>query len=465
MKKQLIVLIGCSAMLSSCNLYKSYERPEGIIVSDSLYRNTAAPYAILDGDTTNFGNTPWQQVFVEPELQTLINKALAQNTDIRTADLTIQQAEAALKVSRLAYLPALTFSPQGTLSSYDGAKATQVYNIPVQASWQLGALGSIRNTKKQYEASLEQSKAYKQVARTSIIAAVANMYYTLQMLDEQLATTTATIALWKKNVAAMESMYEAGGMGITGAAVAQSKANLYQIESTVPALEEGIVTTENALCAILHETPHAVTRGKFNAENFPADMAAGVPLQLLSNRPDVKAAEMQLAYAFYGTNIARSNFYPSLTISGTAGWTNNGGMGIVNPGKVLTNAVASLVQPLFNRGALTANLKINKLKQEQATLQFEQVLLNAGQEVSNSLTAYQSCIAQEQSIKKQVGQLEKAVEETNFLFTHGNTTSYLETLTAQQSLLSARLSLISQKFDKVQAAISLYQALGGGREM
>ncbi len=451
-------------MLTSCNLYKDYERPEGI-VSDSLYRDASAPYAILANDTTNFGNTPWQKVFVEPELQTLINKALAQNTDIRTADLAIQQAEAGLKISRLAYLPALSFSPQGTLTSFDGAPATKIYSIPIQASWQLGAFGSIRNTKKQYEATLEQSKAYKQVARTSIISAVANLYYTLQMLDEQLATTKATIKLWNKNVFAMESMYEAGGMQVTAAAVAQAKANLYQIESTVPALEEGIVTAENAICTILHETPRPIARGKFNADNFPTDLSVGVPLQLLANRPDVKAAEMQLAAAFYATNVARSNFYPSLTISGSAGWTNSGGMGITNPAKILASAVGSITQPLFNRGALTANLKINKAKQEQAQLNFEQVLLNAGQEVSNALTKYQTCINKEQSIKKQVAQLEKAVETTNYLFSHGNTTTYLETLTAQQSLLSANLSLISQKFDKVQAAITLYQALGGGREM
>ncbi len=463
MKKQLLILISCSAMLTSCNIYKSYERQEGI-VSDELYRDTSAPYAILANDTTNFGNMPWQQVFVEPELQSLISKALEHNTDIRTADLTIRQAEAALQVSRLAYLPALVLSPQGTVASWDGQKATQTYNIPVQASWQFGAMGSIRNTKKQYQASLEQSKAYKQVIRTSIIAAVANMYYTLQMLDEQLAMTKATIGIWEKNVYAMESMLEAGGM-TTAAAVAQAKANLYQIQSTVPALEESIVTTENALCSVLHETPHAIVRGKFNGDNFPSELSAGVPLQLLSNRPDVKAAEMQLAYAFYGTNLARTNFYPSLTISGSAGWTNSGGGAIVNPGKILASAVGSIVQPLFNRGALIANLKISKAKQEQAQLAFEQSLLNAGQEVSNALTKYQSCINQEQSIKKQVAELETAVEKTNFLFLHDNTTSYIATLTAQQSLLSAQLSLISQKFDKVQAAISLYQALGGGREM
>ena len=237
-------------MLSSCHIYSNYERPENI-VSDSLYRDTTAAYAVLASDTANFGNMSWQEVFSEPQLQALINKALVQNADIRTADLTIQQAEAALNVSRLAYLPALNFAPQATVSSFDGAKATQTYSLPVQASWQIDVFGSVRNQKKQYEMQLEQSKAYKQAARTGIISGVANLYYTLQMLDEQLATTNATIEIWKKNVNAMETMFQVGGL-TNSAAVSQAKANLYQIESTVPTLEQSISSAENSLCLLLH---------------------------------------------------------------------------------------------------------------------------------------------------------------------------------------------------------------------
>lgn len=461
MKKQLLYIIGCSALLSSCHIYGNYERPENVVI-DSLYRDTTAAYAVLASDTANFGNMPWQEVYAEPQLQVLINKALMQNTDIRKADLTIQQAQAALKVSRLAYLPALNFSPQGTISSFDGAKATKTYSLPVQASWQIDVFGSVRNQKKQYEMQLEQSKAYKQAARTSIISGVANLYYTLQMLDEQLATTKATIEIWKKNVEAMETMFQVGGL-TNSAAVSQAKANLYQIESTVPALEQSITSAENSLCLLLHEPPHPIQRGAFNGVTFSEKLSVGVPLQLLSNRPDVRASELQLAYAFYGVNVARSSFYPSITLSGTAGWTNSGGRGIVNPAKFLASAVGSLVQPLFNHGALIANLKISKLQQEQALLNFEQSLLKAGNEVSDALSNYQSYALQETAQAKRVAELEKAVESTEFLFSHGNTTTYLETLTAQQSLLSAKLSLISNKFDKAQAVISLYQALGGGR--
>ena len=463
MKKHLIIILGCTAMLSSCHLYSNYERPQGL-VSDSLYRDTTSTYAVLQGDTTNFGNTPWQEVFTDPYLQGLIEKALQNNADIRTADLTIQQAEAGLMTSRLAYLPSLALSPQGTISSFDGSKATKTYSIPVQASWQIDAFGTLRNAKRQAEASLLQSKAYKQVTRTSIIASVANMYYTLQMLDEQLKITRETSKIWEKNVAAMEAMQQAGG-GTTSAAVAQSKANYYQILTTIPTLEQNIKETENSLCSILHEAPHPIERSRFNADNFPSSFSAGVPMQLLSNRPDVRAAEMQLAYAFYGVNKARGNFYPQITLSGSAGWTNSAGAMIVNPAKFVASAVGSLVQPLFQKGQLRANLKVAKAQQESAQLAFEQKLLDAGREVSNALSLYQASTLEEESRKKQVEQLEKAVEYTDYLFTHGNSTTYLEKLTAQQSLLQGQLSLISDKFDKVQAAISLYQALGGGREL
>lgn len=461
--KHLLTIIGCSALLASCSLYKNYERPESLTQGlDSLFRDTTSTYSVVKADTTNFGNTPWQEVFTDPQLQELINKALANNTNMRDADLTIQQAEAGLKVARLAYYPSLSLTPSGTASAWDWQKASKIYNIPATASWQLGSWGSLRNNRKQSEVGVEVSKAAKQATRTAIIASVANMYYTLQMLDEQLKTTEATVTIWTENVRAMEAMKK-GGM-TTEAAVAQSKANLYQLQASVPALRQSISQTENSLCSVLHEAPHPISRSAFNADNFPTSYSTGVALQLLSNRPDVRAAELQLASKFYGVNIARSAFYPSLTLTGSLGWTNSSGMGIVNPGKFLWSTVASLVQPLFQNGKLKANLKISKLELESAQLNFEQTLLDAGNEVSNALATYQSAAAQEILCQKQVDALASALDKTQVLFQHSTGTTYLEILTAQQSLVSAQLSLIQEKFDKIQAAITLYQALGGGRE-
>lgn len=449
------MLVGCSG------IYKNYERPASLTQGmDSLYRNTTEN--VVNADTASYGNTPWQEVFTDPQLQALINKALANNTNLLNADLSIQQIQADLKMQRLAYYPSIAFQPQGTMSSWDFNKASKTYAFPIAASWQFASMGTIRNTKKQYEMNLEMTKAAKQAARTTIIANVANLYYTLQMLDEQLKTTQATINIWAENVRAMEAMKE-GGM-TNQAAVSQAKANYYNLQSTVPTLKNSITQTENALCTLMCEAPHSISRGTFNADNFPTSYSIGMPVQLLANRPDVHAAEMKIASAFYNVNIAKAAFYPSLNITAQGSWTNNAGM-IVNPGKILATLLGSISQPLFANGRLKANLKISQLQYEAAQNDFKSTLLSAGQEVSNALAQYQAAAQQEEACRHQVAELTTALENTKMLFQHSASTTYLETLTAQQSLIQAQLTLISDKFDKVQAAINLYQALGGGREV
>ena len=457
MKKILFILAG-TLVLAGCKSYKNYERPQSIedTAKEQLFRD------VQGTDTMSFGNMPWREVFTDAQLQQLIEKALAQNTDLQKADHNIQKARIGLKVSKLSYLPTLAVAPQGQIASFDGGKATKTYTLPLSLSWELGSWGSLRNNRKKAGVDTLIAASAKQATQTAIVSAVANLYYTMQMLDEQLRTTNETVVLWKKNVDAMEAMQEAGLT--TNAAVAQARANFYELQTTIPTLEHSIRQTENALCVILNEAPHPIARSAFNADAFPADFSTGVPLQLLSSRPDVKIAELQLASAFYNTNIARSAFYPSLTLSGTAGWTNSAGSMVLNPAKFIANAVGSLVQPLFAQGKLRAQYKIAKIEQESLTLDFRNTLLSAGQEVSDALSAYQTAIAKAEKRQLEVEQLEQALEKTLFLFSHGNTTSYLETLTAQQSLLSAQLSLISDKYSKLQAAITLYQALGGGRD-
>lgn len=460
--KHILPIIGCSVMLVGCSgIYKNYERPASLTQGmDSLYRNTTEN--VVNADTASYGNTPWQEVFTDPQLQAIINKALANNTNLLNADLSIQHLQAGLKMQRLAYYPSIAFQPQGTMSSWDFNKASKTYAFPIAASWQFASMGTIRNTKKQYEMNLEMTKAAKQAARTTIIANVANLYYTLQMLDEQLKTTQATINIWAENVRAMEAMKE-GGM-TNQAAVSQAKANYYNLQSTVPTLKNSITQTENALCTLMCEAPHSISRGTFNADNFPTSYSIGMPVQLLANRPDVHAAEMKIASAFYNVNIAKAAFYPSLNITAQGSWTNKAGM-IVNPGKILATLLGSISQPLFANGRLKANLKISQLQYEAAQNDFKSTLLSAGQEVSNALAQYQAAAQQEEACRHQVAELTTALENTKMLFQHSASTTYLETLTAQQSLIQAQLTLISDKFDKVQAAINLYQALGGGREV
>lgn len=444
---------------NSCRIYKSYERPENMPTS-GLFRDTLTTTGVLTSDTINFGNTPWRQVFTDPALQSLIERALERNTDLLSAEETVKQAQAMLTASKLAYLPSLSLSPQGTISSFDGAKATKTYSVPVTASWQLDIFGSIRNAKEQSKSVLLQSSAYKQSVQTQLIANIASLYYTMLMLDEQLRITRETSEIWKKNVDAMEAMQKAAMTD--AAAVEQSRANYLQVLATIPTLEQSIRESENALSVILREPPHTITRSTLAEQHMSENLSAGVPLQLLANRPDVRAAEYSLREAFYVTNAAYSAFYPQLTITGSAGWTNSNGM-IVNPGKVLTTLIGQLTQPLFAQGRLTANLKVTKSQERVAQLNFEQALLNAGQEVSNALYSYKSSMEKANLDKKQVESLTITRDRTNELFKYDASTTYLEKLTAEMSLLNAQLTLVNDEYSKLQAVVDLYAALGGGR--
>ena len=380
-----------------------------------------------------------------------------------TAAQNVKAAEASLLSARLAYAPSLGLSPQGTISSFDKNAATKTYSLPVTASWQVDLFGQLLNSKRNAQVTLKQMKAYRQAVQTQVVSNIANMYYTLMMLDRQLEITKATAEILKKNAETMEAMKDAAMYSINSAGVEQSKAAYAQVLASIPDIEQSIRETENALSTLLGEAPHAIKRGELEAQVLPTELSAGVPIQLLSNRPDVKAAEMNLASTYYNTNAARAAFYPQITISGSAGWTNSAGSVIVNPGKLLASVVGSLTQPLFYRGSNIARLKIAKAQQEEAKLAFQQTVLNAGSEVSNALSLYQTTAEKTSARQLQVESAEKGAEYTKELFNLG-TSTYLEVLSAEQSLLSARLSQVSDHFDSMQAVVSLYQALGGGRE-
>ena len=243
----IFMLLLAAFSLYSCRIYSNYERPSNLPTT-GLYRDTTSVTGILVSDTLNFGNTPWRQVFTDANLQALIEKALTKNTDLLNAQENIEQAQAALKSAKLAYLPSLSLNAQGTLSSFDGGKAVKTYSVPLVASWQADLFGSIRNAKEQAKSVLMQSSAYKQSVQTQIIANVANLYYTLLMLDEQLQTTRETSELWGKNVKAMEAMQKAAMTNT--ASVEQSRANYLQINATIPSLQESIRETENSICEI-----------------------------------------------------------------------------------------------------------------------------------------------------------------------------------------------------------------------
>lgn len=460
MKKQIIGIVCVAAMMSSCHIYKSYDRPETIYAS-GIYRDPASPTDTLAvSDTANMGNLPWREVFRDAKLQALIEEGLANNVDMQAAALRVKEAKVMLTAAKLSYLPSINFTPQGTLSSFDKSKPSQTYQLPVSASWEIDLFGKILNSKRGQKVAYEQSKYTEQAVRSQIICGIANIYYSLLMLDRQVEITTETTDIYKENVRVMEAMKIAGMS--TEAAVAQMRAAYSQVQASLLDLQRQVRETENSLCVLLAKAPQQIDRNTLDEQVMPENLTVGVPLQLLENRPDVKIAEMTLASAYYATNQARSAFYPGLNITGTAGWTNSSGQGIVNPGKLILNAVASLAQPIFNNGKLIANLKVSKAEEKIAQMNYQQTILEAGQEVSDALYLYDTQNEKLGHDRAQVDQLDKAVTYTKALFQSGDAT-YLEILTAQQSLLSAQLTEVSDNFQRMQAVINLYSALGGGR--
>ena len=444
--------------MSSCNIYRKYQRPE--VVVNGLYRDVTSDTDTLKSDTANMGNLPWKEMFTDSKLQALIEEGLANNLDLQTAALRVKEYEAQLLSARLAYLPSFNLTPTGTVASFDNSKATQTYQLPVAASWEVDLFGRLLNSKRAAKAALLQSEWYRQAVQTQVVAAIANGYYTLLMLDAQLSLSEETAKSWAESVRTTRALKDAALT--TQAAVSQSEAQYNAVEISIVELRQQIREAENALCLLLGRPAGAVERGMLDEQDISAELSAGVPVQLLSNRPDVRQAEAALMVAFANTNVARSAFYPQLTLSGTAGWTNSVGSQVLNPGKLILSATAGLVQPIFNKGANTAKLRVAKAQQEEARLAFQKSLLNAGNEVSNALYQYKTVQDKKLSREEQIFSLEAAVKETEEL-QRLSTTTYLEVLTARQTLLSARLSQVADAFQELQAMVNLYQALGGGR--
>ena len=456
---KIFLFASASLLMTSCGLYNKYERPQ--VDTYGLVRDVASNTDTLAvADTASFGNLPWREVFTDPQLQSLIETGLANNTNLLNAALNVKMVEDQLIIAKLAFVPGFTFSPQGTVASWDGNKTSKTYSLPVTASWSVDLFGNLLNVKRSAQMALLATKDYQQVVQTKVISNIANMYYTLLMLDKQLQVVNDMSKLVEETWNIMKIQKELGRVKETS--VQSAEANLYSVQAQAADLKRQIRETENSLSLLLGQQAQTIKRGTFEGQSLPSKFSTGIGLQLLNNRPDVHYAEMSLAQCFYDVNAARSKFYPNITISGTGAFTNSGGGGIVNPGKWLLSAVGSLTQPIFAHGQIIAGLKVAKAKQEQAYNTWQNAVLSAGSEVSNALVLYNSSDEKSKLEEKQVESLKKNVEYNKMLFNDGSAT-YLEVITAQQSLLNAELSKVADDFYKMQAVVNLYYALGGGR--
>lgn len=443
--------------VSSCNIYKRYELPtdENAIVADFGKALEAQP------DSTTLPYLGWQQIFQDPKLQNLITLALANNKDLKNAKLNVDIAAAQLQGAKLSYFPSLTFTPNGGSASYGGSHMNWSYTLPLAAQWEIDAFAKILNRKRGAKVNLEMAQDYENAVRSQIVCGVANVYYSLVMLYQQLDLSKRTSEIWKEQVESMALMKDAGRTN--EAAVVQSRANYYNILSSIPTLENSINQLQNTMSLLLNTYPQTWEVTSNLTFSIPDELINGIPVSYLATRPDVRAAERSLAAAYYATNSARAAFYPSIVISAQGGFTNLLGSMIKNPGEWFISLAGQITAPIFSRGQNIAGLKAAKAQQQQALNTFEYTVLSASSDVSDALVSYNKNVERNKYLQLQVDQLEKSVEYTNELFMYNTNTTYLEVLTARSSLLNAQLSCIANWHERAAALISLYQAVGGGR--
>ena len=451
-------MVVLAASMSSCHIYKKYETPTSTALTKAYAEARQA-----EVDPAAFGNLLWEDVFTDPLLADLIERALQNNANLQNAMLNVDVARAQLRGARLSYLPSLALAPNGSGSSMAGSDLSWSYTLPAQLSWEVDIFGKLLNSNRGAKAALLQSEAYAQAARSQIISAVASTYYSIAAVRAQLDLSRTTSELWKETVQTMRDLKE-GGRGVTEAAVVQSAANYYSILGSITDLESSLDKLNNTMSLLLDTLPQEWTVTNRVDLSVPEILRAGVPMVELACRPDVQAAEQSLAAAYYATNSARAAFYPGLTITANGGFTNLLGSMVKNPGEWFYNLAGSLVAPLFSRGQNIARLQASKAQQQQAMNNFEYSLMSAAAEVSDALTVYEKSKEKSGYLKEQVANLEKSVEYTRDLLIYSTgSTSYLEVITAQQGLLQAQISQINTELARANAVINLYQALGGGR--
>lgn len=434
-----------AATLSACGIYGRYERHDTGL--GTLLRSELAA-----DSTASVGEMGWREVFTDTLLQALIAEGLANNADLATARLKTVEASATLAAARKALLPSASLAATGTLSSHDGAKAQQTYSVGPEVSWEVDIFGKLTNEKRIQAATLEESMAYEQAVQTELVATIACDYYMLLMYDGQAGITRQTIRSWDEYIATQQSLMRAGQA---------SRADVSQAEATLESLLQQAFELENSLSALVGRAPGPIARSDIDSQRLPDALAGGGDIATLAARPDVRQAEARLKQAFYSTNKARADFYPTVTLSGSAGWTNSGGAAIANPGAWLLQAVGSLVQPLFSQGRLKAGLQVAKAQQEEAVVAFRQSLLDAGTEVNNAMAAWQTLNRKVELQERQIGALRQAVSDTEATMRHGSA-NYLQVVVARQSLLQAQLDALADRYSRMESVVTLYKALGGG---
>ena len=458
---KVVIPVLAAFVMQSCFTAKTYERPQ--VQTDNLYRMET-----VSTDTTSLGDLAWNKLFTDSQLQEYINKGLQNNLDIRMAMQNIATSEAYMKQGKAGYFPSIGLGADWThqelsKNSQFGAllqdRSTDQYQLTGNLSWEADIWGKIRSNKRATGASYLQTIAAKQAVQTQLIANIAKSYFQLMSLDAQLKLVDSTLVNRSKSIDVIKALKEAGN--VTEVGVRQTEAQLYTAQLIREDLKNAIVVLENAFNILLGEGPKKVMRSTLEAQNMNADVKIGVPAILLRKRPDVIAAEYNLVSNFEMTNVARSEFYPSLKITATGGLQSIDLKEWFSANSLFANVVTGLTQPLFNKRQIRTKFEVAKANQEKAYLEFQKTLLVAGREVSDALQTYENESSKLSIRKNQVASLKSAAGFSDELLEYG-LVNYLEVLTAKDQALNTELNLIDNQYNQYNAIITLYRSLGGG---
>ena len=454
------ILVGAGLLsLQSCFVAKDYDQPE--VVKEENYRTDN-----IEQDSLNMANVSWKEMFTDPTLQDYINQGLENNIDIRIALQQIMAAEAYVKQGKAGYLPTLngnaTYTHQElSQNSQFGSlfSALDQYQLSAELSWEADIWGKIRSQKRAFDASYLQSIAAHQAVKTRLIANIASTYYQLLSLDEQIRITERTIETRANSLETTEALKEAGTLTEVG--VQQTEAQLYTAKAILIDLKNEERLLENTLSILLGQAPMQIERSDLNEQEITTQLNIGVPIQLLRNRPDVISAEYALVNAFELTNVAKSNFYPSLTLSATGGLQALDIGDLFDPNSLFATIIGGLAQPILNGRRIKTQYEVSQAQQEQARLEFRRAILTASKEVSDALYSYEAASEKIEVKQKEYNAYNLATNYSEELLDNG-LANYLEVLTARENALNSSLSLSNAKYNQLKAVVDLYEALGGG---
>ncbi len=445
--------------LQSCFVAKNYKRPD--IVKEEYYRTDN-----ITRDSLTIATVKWEDLFTDPDLQKYIREGLENNIDIRVALQQINEAQAYLKQGKAAFLPTLNGNAQYTHQELSGNSqfgnqfsALDQFQLAGNLSWEADIWGKIRSNERAYNASYLQTVAAHKAVKTQLIADIASTYYQLLALDEEIRVTKETIKTRQNGLETTQALKEAGN--VTAVAVKQTEAQVYTAQGILIDLQKQSHILENTLSVLLGHSPENIERNSLEDQNITTPLNTGVPAQLLRNRPDVIAAEYRLVNAFELTNVARANFYPSITLSASGGLQSLDLDKLFSANSLFATVMGGLTQPIINGRKIRSQFEVSQARQEEARLDFRQALLNASKEVSDALYSYRAATEKINVKQKEYNAYNTATNYSEELLNNG-LANFLEVLTSRERALNSRLDLIDARYNQLNSIVNLYQALGGG---